>query len=123
MQIAVNVLSAEIYQVKKLYDKAILLFHDAIALEDDLNYDEPPDWFFSVRHQLGAVLLKAEKYKDAEKIFLEDLSKYKENGWSLIGLYQALQKQGKFKEAENIKTRFVKAWQYADFKISSSSLL
>ena len=123
IQIAVNVLSAEIYQAKKLYDKSILSFHDAIALEDNLNYDEPPDWFFSIRHQLGAVLLKAEKYKDAEKIYLEDLNKFKENGWSLIGLYEALKKQGRLKEAENTKIRFEKAWQYSDLKISSSSIL
>ena len=40
IQIAVNVLSAEISQTKKLYDKAILLFHNAIAIEDNLNYDD-----------------------------------------------------------------------------------
>lgn len=123
VQIAVNVLSAEVYQKQNQFDKAILLFHDAIDLEDNLSYDEPPDWFFSVRHQLGAVLLKAGKYEDAEKVYLEDLDKYKENGWSLIGLYEATLKQGKYKEAENIKKRFTIAWKYADLKISSSSIL
>ncbi len=123
IQIAVNVLSAEIYQKQNQYDEAILLFRNAIALEDNLNYDEPPDWFFSVRHYLGAVLLKAGKYTDAEKAYLEDLKNFKENGWSLIGLYTALQKQGKLNEAENVKKRFDQAWQYADMKISSSSSL
>ena len=120
VQIAANVLSAEIHQRQGQYDKSIFLFNKAIALEDDLNYDEPPDWFFSVRHQLGAVLLKAGKYSDAEKIYLEDLAKYKENGWSLIGLYTSLLKQGRNNEAVGVKKRFDKAWQYADVKISSS---
>jgi tetratricopeptide (TPR) repeat protein len=123
IQIAVNVLSAEIHQRQHQYDKAILLFRNAIALEDNLNYDEPPDWFFSVRHHLGAVLLKAGRYADAEKAYLEDLKTFKENGWSLIGLFKALQKQGKRKEADNVKKRFDQAWQYADIKISSSSSL
>ena len=114
-------MSAEIHQRQGQYDKSIFLFNKAIALEDDLNYDEPPDWFFSVRHQLGAVLLKAGKYSDAEKIYLEDLAKYKENGWSLIGLYTSLLKQGRNNEAGDVKKRFDKAWQYADVKISSSS--
>ncbi len=119
--IAVNVLSAEIYQKQKQYEKAIVFFHKAITIEDNLNYDEPPDWFFSVRHHLGKGLLEAGKYAEAEKIFLEDLRTYTENGWALIGLYQALQKQGKEKQAEDVKKRFDKAWQYADINISSSS--
>jgi len=68
-------------------------------------------------------LLKAGKYTDAEKTYLEDLKTFKENGWALIGLYEALQKQEKHKEAENVKKRFDQAWQYADIKISSSSSL
>ena len=121
--IAINVLSAEIYHKQKQYAKAIPLFYKAIAIEDNLNYDEPPDWFFSVRHHLGQVLLEEEKYAEAEKIYLQDLKTYPENGWALAGLYQALQKQGKEKESENVKKRFDKAWQYADIKISSSSSL
>ncbi len=122
VQIAVNVLSAEIYHKQKQYDQSIASFSKAIAIEDNLNYNEPPDWFFSVRHSLGAVLLEAGKYADAEKIYLEDLNTYTENGWALIGLYQALQQQEKQKQAQDVKRRFDKAWQYADIKISSSVL-
>jgi tetratricopeptide (TPR) repeat protein len=123
MQIAVKVLSAEIYQQQKQYAQAITLMHEAIALEDKLNYNEPPDWFFSVRHHLGAVLLEAGKYSEAEKVYVEDLKTWRENGWALIGLYNALLKQGKNKEAEKIKIRFDKAWKFADVKIKSSSSL
>jgi len=123
IQIAVNVLSAEIYYRQNQYESAITLLRKAITIEDNLNYDEPPDWFFSVRHILGTVLLKAGKYSEAEKTYLEDLYTYKENGWALIGLYESLQKQGKNKKAEDVKKRFDKAWQYADLKITSSSSL
>ncbi|RIV23344.1 tetratricopeptide repeat protein [Fibrisoma montanum] len=120
-QIAVNVLSAEIFRHKHEYDKAIAAFRRAIAIEDDLNYNEPPDWFFSVRHHLGAALLQAGKYAEAENVYREDLNTWKENGWALAGLYQALQKQGKTQEAQPVKTRFDKAWQYADFNLISGS--
>jgi len=123
MQIAIKVLSAEIYQQKKQYAQAITLLYEAVALEDKLNYDEPPDWFFSVRHHLGAVLIGAGKYSEAEKIYLEDLKTFRENGWALIGLYSSLLKQGKNAEAEKVKIRFDKAWEFADMNISSSSSL
>jgi tetratricopeptide (TPR) repeat protein len=120
VQIAINVLTAEIYRSKKDYEKAIIAFRQAIAIEDKLNYDEPPDWFFSVRHNLGSALLQAGNYVEAEKIYLQDLNTWKENGWALNGLYQALQKQGRSAEAKRVKSRFDKAWQYADFDITSS---
>lgn len=120
VQIAENVLAAEVYRSKKEYDKAIAAFQQAIVVEDALNYNEPPDWFFSVRHHLGTALLEAGKYAEAEKVYLEDLDTYKENGWALIGLYQALQKQGKTAEAQSVKARFDKAWKYADKPIVAS---
>lgn len=123
VQIAVNVLEAEVYHGRKQYDRSIELFHKAIAIEDNLNYNEPPDWFFSVRQALGPVLLEAGKYADAEKVYMDDLNTYAENGWALVGLYEALQKQGKDKQAQAVKNRFDKAWQYADVKITSSSSL
>lgn len=122
-QIAVNVLTAEVFRARQEYDKAIAAFRVGIAIEDNLNYDEPPDWFFSVRHHLGTVLLQAGKYAEAEKTYLEDLEIWKENGWALIGLYEALQKQAKVAAAQAVKLRFDKAWQYADFKIASSFYL
>jgi len=121
IQIAVKVLSAEIYHQKKQDEKAITLLREAIALEDKLNYNEPPDWFFSVRHYLGAVLHNTGKYSEAEIIYLDDLKTFSENGWALKGLYNSLLKQNKKAEAEKIKIRFDKAWAFADFKITSLS--
>ncbi len=117
VQIAENVLTAEIHLSNKEYEKAIASFRKAIAIEDNLNYNEPPDWFFSVRHHLGIAFLKAKRYVEAEKSFQEDLNIWKENGWALFGLHHSLQKQGKNQEAQLVKNRFNKAWQYADFKL------
>ncbi len=73
VQIASKVLGAGIDMQEGKTDASIAALKDAIAMEDKLNYNEPPDWFFSVRHHLGAVLLKAGKYKEAEDVYNQDL--------------------------------------------------
>lgn len=116
-QIALKILSAEIAAKKNLYNEAILLLKEAIAIEDNLNYNEPPDWFFSVRHHLGKILLQAGKPAEAEEIYRQDLKTWKNNGWALMGLYKSLAMQKKNKEAQVVKTAFDKAWQSADIKL------
>lgn len=120
-QIATKVLSAGIAVRQNKNQEAIQLLEEAIVVEDKLNYNEPPDWFFSVRHHLGAVLIKEGKYAEAEKVYNRDLQIWPKNGWALVGLHQALALQKKEPEAQKIKTAFDLAWQYADFKISASS--
>ncbi|WP_035644275.1 lipopolysaccharide assembly protein LapB [Flavobacterium sp. ASV13] len=121
VKIASKVLAAGIASKKNDSNKAISLLNEAIVIEDHLNYNEPPDWFFSVRHYLGAVLIKAGKYSEAEKIYQKDLQIWTKNGYALIGLYNSLIKQKKENEALKIKSAFDNSWRYADFKITSSA--
>jgi len=121
VQIAVNVLSAGIAVKQDQLSKSETLLKEAVAIEDRLNYNEPPDWFFSVRHHLGAVLLKAGKYSEAEEVYREDLQIWRKNGWALIGLYNALVKQHRVNEAQEAKSAFNESWKYADVKLLSSS--
>lgn len=65
------------------------------------------------------MLLKASKYAKAEAIHKENLANLRQNGWSLIGLHNALELQGKIEEAQAIKKEFDKAWVDADIKITS----
>ncbi|UJH66510.1 tetratricopeptide repeat protein [Allomuricauda sp. SCSIO 65647] len=94
----------------------------AVELEDQLIYSEPSPWHIPSRQTLGAILMKAEKYSEAEKIYNEDLEQLRQNGWSLMGLYQSLKAQGKNDEANNIKKEFDKAWKHADITIEASIL-
>ena len=123
VQIADKVLSAGITFRQKKTDKSIALLKEAVAMEDRLNYNEPPDWFFSVRHYLGTVLLKDGQYNEAEKVYERDLKTWKKNGWALAGLQQAFAMQNKKQEAQQASTAFAEAWKYADIKISSSSIM
>jgi tetratricopeptide (TPR) repeat protein len=122
-QIASHTLEGEIHARKKDYSMAISELREAIAMEDALNYNEPPDWFFSVRHNLGAVLIQAGNYQDAISVYEEDLQRLPENGWALIGLMDAYNKLGNKTKYLDIKTRFEDAWKYADIKIASSRIL
>ncbi|MCW5924143.1 MAG: hypothetical protein KIS77_17610 [Saprospiraceae bacterium] len=123
VRIAALVLEGEISFRKGNLTKAIELLKKAVDVEDQLNYNEPPDWFFSVRHPLGHVLLKAGKYREAEAAYRKDLEEYKENGWALIGLYHSLKNQpGKSADAAKVLARYKKAWQWADVKLDSSVL-
>ena len=120
--VAYEVLAGEIEATKGNLPGAIEHFEMAVVFEDELPYDEPALWYIPTRQSLGAVLLKAEKYTEAELIYLEDLEYYRQNGWSLMGLYQSLLGQGKKDEAGIIKQQFDQAWSKADIEISSSVL-
>lgn len=115
-------IKAEISLQKEEWDRAIHLLEAAAVLEDDLGYGEPPMWLQPVRHTLGAVYLEAGQPANAERAYREDLAKWKDNGWSLYGLAQALEAQGKTQEAAAVRERFDAIWAKADAPITSSCL-
>ncbi len=96
------------------------MFKQAIEAEDNLRYNEPPDWRLPARQYLGAALLESGKAAEAEIVYQEDLKRNPENGWSIKGLWQSQLKQGKVKEASATSQRFSKAWKDADVIITSS---
>ena len=74
--------------------RAISAFERAVADEDALDYDEPEPLPFAARHWLGAALLDAERFRDAERVYREELLDHPHNGWSLYGLGAAIAGQG-----------------------------
>lgn len=123
MQIGSRVLEGEIAARKENYERAVTLLQEALEIETQLAYNEPPDWFFPVRHNLGAILLKANKPDEAEQVYRADLEEFPDNGWSLFGLWQSLKAQGKTKEAAEIQQKFEQAWKYADVELKSSRVM
>jgi len=94
----------------------------AVKAEDSLGYDEPPDWIMPVRHALGATLVKAGRFSEAAQVYREDLRKLPANGWSLFGLTQALNGEGKAAEAKQVQVQFAMAWKGSDTPIQSSCM-
>jgi hypothetical protein len=92
----------------------------AVRLEDGLRYNEPPDWYFPVRHFLGAMLLDSGRPDEAEVVYGADLRKNPGNGYSLFGLKRALDQQDKVEDAREVSIRFERAWADASHKLTSS---
>ncbi|MCL6295199.1 tetratricopeptide repeat protein [Jejuia spongiicola] len=117
--IASKVLDAEILASEsvKNYKASIVLLKEAVAMEDALNYNEPPDWFFSIRHHLGKVLILNGQKRLAIKIYQEDLDRLPKNGWAYHGLKQAYSDLGDLKNVYKIDELIAKSWKHADFEI------
>jgi tetratricopeptide (TPR) repeat protein len=113
-------LAGEILFLSGDRDKGIAELQEAVKREDDLRYDEPPDWVEPVRHALGAALLRAGRAAEAEEVYREDLKRLPMNGWSLYGLARSLRLLKKDSEAAEVEAQFSKVWQYADVTLASS---
>ena len=101
-------------------DQAFAHLREAVAMEENLKYDEPPGWMQPVRHALGALLLADGRAAEAEAVYRADLVRHPNNGWSLLGLKQALEAQKKLEEIEKIMPQLEKAWARADVKPAAS---
>lgn len=121
-KLAYEVVAGELAGLEGNYNLAIEHLRKAVVLEDGLIYNEPAAWHIPTRQNLGAILMKAKKYEEAEKIYNEDLQALRQNGWSLTGLYKSLIVQGRMEEAKKIKNEFDKAWSDADIIIDTSIL-
>ena len=119
--VAVLVAQARIAGAEQKNGQAIALLTEAVAKEDQLAYDEPADWFFPVRHLLGAALLRDGRAADAEAVYRADLQRHTENGWALYGLALALTAQKRDAEAQVVQQRFATAWKDADIVLTASA--
>jgi tetratricopeptide (TPR) repeat protein len=122
VQIASLNLRAEIARRSGDFGLAVQRLKEAIVIEDGLNYNEPPDWFFSVRHALGDLFMKMGDYALAEATYREDLKVFPKNGFALNGLYHALLLSDRTMEAAEVKMDFEKAWQRADSPLTFSRI-
>lgn len=119
LNVGAEVLAARIAHARGDQARAIELLTQAVAHEDALAYDEPADWFFPVRHLLGAALIADRQPARAETVYREDLRRHPANGWALFGLAQALRAQDR--DATDVEAQFKAAWKDADVTLSASA--
>jgi tetratricopeptide (TPR) repeat protein len=123
LDIVKPMVEGEILVAEGKIDEGIEQLRAAIQKEDALKYDEPPGWMIPVRHSLGAVLMKQQRFAEAEQVYRDDLARWPENGWSLLGLIESLRKQKKnADEIAQTQTKFKKVWAKADLTITTSCL-
>ena len=123
LAVAIPMVEGEILIAEGKIDRGIEQLRAAIQKEDALKYDEPPGWLIPVRHSLGAVLMKQQRFAEAEQVYRDDLARLPENGWSLLGLAESLRKQKKnADEIAQTQRKFEKVWAKADLTITTSCL-
>jgi tetratricopeptide (TPR) repeat protein len=123
LDVVTPMVEGEILVAEDKIESGIEQLRAAIKKEDALKYDEPPGWLIPVRHSLGAVLMKQQRFAEAEQVYRDDLARLPANGWSLLGLAESLRAQRKNEEeAAKTKAKFENIWAKADLKINSSCL-
>jgi tetratricopeptide (TPR) repeat protein len=120
LAVAAPMVEGEILVREGKLEQGFAALREAIAAEDALHYDEPPGWILPVRHALGANLMAHGRYAEAEQVYRDDLARLPNNGWSLYGLADALERQKKDAEAKRLRAQFATVWREADVQIGSS---
>jgi tetratricopeptide (TPR) repeat protein len=129
LAVAEEMLEGEIAYRRGDHDAAFARLRAAVALEDNLPYDEPWGWMQPVRHALGALLLEQDRTAEAEAVYREDLGLggalpraqiHPDNIWALRGLLECLQRRGETAEAALIRQRVDFAAARADLPVSVS---
>ena len=120
LKLAAYGLEGEVLMAEGNLTEAIEAFTAGVAIEDENNYTEPPDWAQPMRHYLGSALLKAGQPEEAEVVYRRDLKWNQNNGWSLFGLHKALTAQNKKDEARQVYNQWQEAWNEADIILTAS---
>ncbi len=118
--VAEALLEGEILLREGQIESGLAQLRTAVQHEDQLRYDEPPDWIQPVRHALGAALLRQRLAAEAEAVYREDLKRWPDNGWSLFGLVASLKEQNRHDEANEVTLRFKEVWKDADTPLVAS---
>ncbi len=118
LSIAAGILEGEMRRTAGDLNGAIEIFRRAAEAQEALTYDEPEPLPFSAFHWLGAALLEAKRFEEAEQAYRRELTDHPHNGWSLLGLQQAL--AGRGTPSADVDADLEKSWSRADTWIRAS---
>ena len=122
VEIGEHTLRARLAENGSDLEGALAHLRAAVALEDQMDYDEPPDWIAPVRESLGGLLLRNKRFAEADAIFREDLQRNPGNPRSYFGLAEALRGESQTDAAAEAQRQFEQRWQKADVKLTVADL-
>ena len=112
-------------------DEGLAYLREAVSRDDNLMYEEPWSWPQPTRHALGALLMEAGAYDEAEAVYRADLgldgklprpSQHPRNVWALHGLHECLARRGETVERPHVAGLLDQALARADIPIRASCL-
>jgi tetratricopeptide (TPR) repeat protein len=118
LSIAAGILEGEMQRTAGDLGGAIDSFRRAARIQESLVYDEPEPLPFSAFHWLGAALLESGRFEEAEAAYRAELKDHPHNGWSLLGLQQAL--AGRGIKSPEVDADLAGSWSRSDTWIQSS---
>jgi tetratricopeptide (TPR) repeat protein len=89
---------------------AAAAYEEAVRIEDELAYMEPPYWYYPVRQSLGSVRLRQGRLDEAERAFRDSLARVRNNAWALAGLAETYKVAGKAKAENATRAALKRAW-------------
>ena len=110
-------------------DEGLEHLRRSVELDDNLLYDEPWGWMQPARHALGALLMEAGRFDEAEAVYRADLGlddtlsrpcQHPRNVWSLHGLHECLVRRDEHTEAKHLKLLLDQAVARATVPIRAS---
>lgn len=107
-------LESKILEVSGDFIGARAKLEETIILQDNLSYNEPPDWFIPQRIPYAAFLIRQGNFKIAVTSLKEELIRHPRNGRALYALKYAYEKLSKQTDAQWVEQEFKSAWKYAD---------
>ena len=110
LRVARHVVDARIAQSQGDVASAAAEFEQAVVVEDQLVYSEPPFWYYPVRQSLGAARLRMGDLDGAEEAFRASLVRTPNNGWALYGLMEVYRQRGDTRSARAVEKRLQRAW-------------
>ncbi|WP_297773748.1 hypothetical protein [uncultured Roseovarius sp.] len=129
LKVAEAMMRGELEYKKGNEEAAFEHLRRSVELDDNLPYDEPWGWMQPTRHALGALLLDAGRYDEAEAVYRADLGlddtlaracQHPANAWSLHGLHECLTRRSEKVEALHVKRLLDHALARAEVPIKSS---
>lgn len=115
LAVAIADLTGRIAEAKGDHTGAIAAYTAAVAAEDKLGYNEPPDWLLPERERLGVVRLASGDGAGAEAVFRAELLKHPGNPRALFGVWKSLEAQKR--NATAAMRDFKAAWSAADITL------
>ncbi len=129
LEVAEQMMLGEVAYKSGYTDAGLEHLRQSVRLDDELLYDEPWGWMQPTRHALGALLMDAKQFEEAESTYRADLGlddtlprpcQHPRNVWSLHGLDECLKRRGETLERRHIQLLLDQALARAEVPVRSS---